>query len=250
MLEPLRIKSMTSDISKHMRKYHAKINKSDSDSYTEKIKCLKGVKLVVHHHSGNHSQCCIEDCLYLQIEKEENDLNSPRINQTFTKDDILELIMKRYCEISRFKGKHMDLSIAGQYLLAKIITSRLNEINLEKVGEILSSNCCENYFSVLTKYSHGKRINGDYTDTWRVQCAVVCGLISNPKFVLEIMEKLGVSPNEIRTESVAKLNTRKVYQKNTMLIKNNKTGAVYLSKFANTQLVRSNQASIGIKQIR
>ena len=46
-----------------------------------------------------------------------------------------------------------------------------------------------------------------------MQCAVVCGLISNPKFVLEIMEMLGVSPNEIRSESVALINVRKAYQK-------------------------------------
>ena len=74
-------------------------------------------------------------------------------------------------------------------------------------------NVCENFFSVLTKFSHGKRKNGDFTDTWRVQCLVVCGLISNPNFVNEIMESMGVSQNEIRTKSIEKLNALKIYQK-------------------------------------
>ena len=174
--------------------------------------CMKRIRSVVNHHSGNHNECNIEDCLFLQIKNEEEGFNQVRFEPKNV-EDLISLIKARYSEISRFKGKSMDLSIAGQSVLIEIITARLGEVNIDTVGKILSSNVCENYFSVLTKYSHGKRLNGNFTDTWRVQQAVVAGMIGNHKFVLEAMETLGVEQNEIRKRSSGKLIKRKLYQK-------------------------------------
>ena len=66
MLEPLRIKSMTSDISNHLRAYNKKKQEPNVDFVDLKQDCLKRIKSVVHHHSGNHDECNIEDCLFLK----------------------------------------------------------------------------------------------------------------------------------------------------------------------------------------
>ena len=94
-------------------------------------------------------------------------------------DELAELVLSKYAQKGRFKGQYMSISVAGQNVLIKIISTRLNGISIAIVAKILSSNVCENYFSVLTKFSHGKRKNGDFTDTWRIQQCVVAGLISN-----------------------------------------------------------------------
>ena len=73
-----------------------------------------------------------------------------------------------------------------------MITDRLGEVNIYAVKKMLSSNCCENYFSVLPKFSHGKRLNGIFTDTWRVQQAVAASMISNHMLVSNSMEFFGV----------------------------------------------------------
>ena len=61
-----------------------------------------------------------------------------------------EAIEKYYCAISRFKGETMDLSSEGQDILTQVILSRTTRGNIGSIAEILSSNGCENCFSVLT----------------------------------------------------------------------------------------------------
>ena len=58
---------------------------------------------------------------------------------------------------------------------------------------ILSSNCCKQYFGCLVKYSQGKRLNQDMTDTWRVLQYFVAGLQSNTNFTSDLSEKNWVS---------------------------------------------------------
>ena len=55
----------------------------------------------------------------------------------------------------------MDISINGEMALSKVITSRLNADNIDRLASIISSNCCEKYFGILVKYSQGKRLNLD-----------------------------------------------------------------------------------------
>ena len=73
----------------------------------------------------------------------------------------------------------MDISLTGQNEMKKVIISRLNSINLDKLDAILSSNGCENYSGVLVKFSQGKRLNLDQSDSWRVLQAFVAGLRSS-----------------------------------------------------------------------
>ena len=89
----------------------------------------------------------------------------------------------------------MDISLTGQSEMKKVIISRLNSINLDKLDAILSSNGCENYSGVLVKFSQGKRLNLDQSDSWRVLQAFVAGLRSNKSFTQTIRIKAGVLPS-------------------------------------------------------
>ena len=76
--------------------------------------------------------------------------------------DILRLhkqdIRKEYAKVSRFSGKAMSMGKIGQQTVYREITKRLNEGNIDRVSLAMSSNDCENYFGLLSKFSHGKRI--------------------------------------------------------------------------------------------
>ena len=89
----------------------------------------------------------------------------------------------------------MDISLTGQNEMKKVITSRLNSTNLDKLAAILNSNVCENYFGVLVKFSQSKRLNLDHSDSWRVLQAFVAGLRSNKSFTQTIRIKTGVLPS-------------------------------------------------------
>ena len=106
----------------------------------------------------------------------------------------------------------MDISVSGQNLLSKIILSRITTENIDRISSILSSNVCENYFSMLSKFTNGKRKNVDFSDLWRVQQAMVCGLKSNANFTSDILEKMGVLNSIIRENYMKQKNSEKVFQ--------------------------------------
>ena len=62
----------------------------------------------------------------------------------------------------------------------------------------MSSNCCEQCFGILVKYTQGKRIILDKTDTWRVLQYFVAGLSCNADFISDIFENLGVLTSPLR----------------------------------------------------
>ena len=76
--------------------------------------------------------------------------------------------------------------------VSKVITSRLNADNIDRLASILSSNCCEQYFGILVKYSQEKRLNLDKTDSWRVLQLFVAGLRSSANFTSDLYDKFGV----------------------------------------------------------
>ena len=92
----------------------------------------------------------------------------------------------------------MDMSIEGQMEMKKSISSRLSPELVEKLATILSSNCLENYFGVLVKFSQGKRINQDQTNSWCVLQVFVAGLRSNGNFTDEIHKPVGILPTKLR----------------------------------------------------
>ena len=84
--------------------------------------------------------------------------------------------------------------------------------NLDRIARILSSNCCEQYFGCLVKYSQGKRLNQDMTDSWRVLQYFVAGLRSNANFTSDLIEHIGLVPSHIRNEMKLKIKKNKEYQ--------------------------------------
>ena len=175
LLHPLRIKCMSSDISRFLRSYKKAIDVIGSVKNLERQKCLENLASVVPHHCGNHSKCKQEFCKYLQLAQARK-MSNDVCGTIEDKQAFVDEIEKKYCEISRFKGEIMDLSCEGQDILTKVILSRITIENINSIAEILSSNRCENYFSVLVKYTEGKRINMDASDSWRVLHAFVAGL--------------------------------------------------------------------------
>ena len=79
-----------------------------------------------------------------------------------TNDEVLNMFNKdinlEYAKISRFNGKVISMGKEGQAICYSEITKRLDETNIDRTAMSLSSNDCENFFGMITRYSHGKRI--------------------------------------------------------------------------------------------
>ena len=65
---------------------------------------------------------------------------------------------------------------------------------------------------MLSKFTHSKQKNVNFTDLWRVQQAMVCGLKSNANFTSDILEKIGVKSSNIREKYMQTKNAATVYQ--------------------------------------
>ena len=62
----------------------------------------------------------------------------------------------------------MDINERGQNKLKNIIMKRIAQDNINRLTNIMSSNLCELYFGILTKFTKGKRLNVDFSNTWRI----------------------------------------------------------------------------------
>ena len=73
-----------------------------------------------------------------------------------TEFEFLKAVEEQYAKISRFKGWCMDISERGQIELKKVILKRITQDNIDRLANIMSSNLCELYFGILTKFTEGK----------------------------------------------------------------------------------------------
>ena len=80
----------------------------------------------------------------------------------------------------------------GQNKVSRVITSRVTEKNVDRLAEILSSNQCENFFSIMVKYTEGKRRFLGQSDSLEVLVQFVAGIKSGVDMGSSIMEELGV----------------------------------------------------------
>ena len=233
LLDPNRIRSISADVSRHLRCYsnftreiiknsNCTIEQKSEEINKARDQCLQRIDSIVHHHCGNHTFCDKAHCVYKQIEFEVR--TAIRIQEEdkedaekTTEEDITEFIATRYKDKSRFMGNYMDISLEGQTELKSVIRKRLNVKNVDRLAKILSSNCCENYFSCLVKYSQGKRLNQDMTDEWRMLQYFVAGLRSNADFTSDLMTKLGLTESIVRNEMKALIKKRKSYDKERFL---------------------------------
>jgi len=84
--------------------------------------------------------------------------------------------------------------------------------NIDRISSILSSNCYEQYFGILVKYSQGKRLNQDKTDHWRMLQIFVAGLRSKTNFTSDLFVKVGVGKTDIGIDKWRRMETRATYQ--------------------------------------
>ena len=120
-------------------------------------------------------------------------------NSTKSDEEIIEESAAEVAELhaknGRFRGKHMSMGKKGQAAVMKEITDRLDFDSIDRVATISSSNRCENFFSVVAKYTHGKRLYYGRTDTFEVIQLYVAMTINNNKVEIEnkIRKILGVT---------------------------------------------------------
>ena len=82
--------------------------------------------------------------------------------------------------------------VLGRAKLINEIAKRLDMINIDRVALAMSSHRCENYFSVLVKFTCGKRIYFGRKDGWKVRCLYVAASITNKRLTDSIQKGLGV----------------------------------------------------------
>ena len=173
LLEPARIKTIVADISKSIKSYGETFKKLYVPTQTRdqqhpklaihRAATLKHIMNIVPHHCGDHHNC-LGDCNMIKLQRyavarhcaETGDkvTNAAEILPQYSKE-----VLVKYANESRFQGKSMSMSPAGVAAVNHEISKRLNDSNIDRVALTYSSNNCENFFGMLTKYSHGKRIN-------------------------------------------------------------------------------------------
>lgn len=151
LLENARIKAIISDIRSALTWY--KSHKGDDGA---KARCLGMIKAIPTHHCGNHSLCHWEDvCRYTEIRNQNPTWPEDKIQQEYASTAI------------RFGGRCMELSYDGVRVIQAELMRRFNDKNIDKIAEMSCSNDCEGFYSVLAKFSEGKRLNLEHTDLWR-----------------------------------------------------------------------------------
>jgi hypothetical protein len=120
----------------------------------------------------------------------------------------MEELATEYAGKACFGGKLLSVNEEGQNLISKVITSRVTVKNIDSLAEIISSNCCENYFSALVKYSHGKRLNLAQCDSWTVMCVFAAALLSNKDPVTQIMSDLGIKESTVYRSGMARIHKK------------------------------------------
>ena len=227
LLESARIKTMVADISRILRQYGLQYKSIGStlEAKTKLDECrertIKKIASIIPHHCGDHATCCYEDCKMIQLrrhfiaryrtefqDKDEDEVSNKEILRLHKQD-----IAREYARVSRFKGKVMSMGKVGQQRVYKEITTRLNASNIDRVALVLSSNDCENFFGMLAKYSHGKRIYFGQTDSWKVYQLLVAGLRSDDNFEDKILAHAGIASSYVRDVSTAKLVKKKQYHR-------------------------------------
>ena len=174
LLEPSRIKAISGDIRRHLCWYHKAKAKSKTASATDHVDnnhdhdeqacnlrkiCLEKINSIIAHHCGDHSGCRREDCVFLDCMHRVRSRYEVDHDGVIPEEVILQQTNKLYSKNARFRGKLLSLDAVAQKKVQNVISSRLNEKNVDRVAKLMSSNRCENFFSVLVKYTEGKRLN-------------------------------------------------------------------------------------------
>ena len=160
-LKPLRIKSLSSDMTRIVKDLHD----NENDPQARQV-CLDAIDALVLHHCDDHSKCKHEKyCTFRQIKKEHSDWNDQQVRE------------ERAKQTKRFNGVSMSLSKSGIELLQKIVSKRFNNDTIDVVAKCGCSNRCEGFWGHTIKHSEGKRVLGNGTNLWYMflQLCFCCG---------------------------------------------------------------------------
>ena len=230
LLDGARIKTITADISRALRDYGKQLRSEPPDSsgpeVDDRIKkyrnyAMKRIKAIIPHHCGNHEDCSYDDCNMVRLER--HFIAKYRVefegtaNEKVSDEDIIRMhkqdILREYAKLARFHGEVMSMGKKGQEKVANEIFKRLDETNINRVAMSLSSNGCENFFSMLVKFSHGKRLYFGQTDSWEVLQLLVVGLKSDDRIEDRIRAHAGILSSYVRDIGTAKLIEKKEYDR-------------------------------------
>jgi hypothetical protein len=157
LLEAPRIHVICGDLTRHLWTFHD-ILQSSLDTVTiskARDACLCAIDAIIPHHCGDHSLCTRSNCLYKKLELDVGAYFAA-MDQTATTKEFKQEVNHQYAEKARFKGVCMSISLEGRKKIAKVITSRVNEHNIDCIAELKSNNNCENYFTQIIKHTEGK----------------------------------------------------------------------------------------------
>jgi hypothetical protein len=78
-------------------------------------------------------------------------------NPHLSNEDFHEMVLDEYAKVARFKGAVIRMSKEGQAEVTNTFLKKINVLNIDILAQLKSSNPCERFFSVLTKWTEGKR---------------------------------------------------------------------------------------------
>ena len=149
-----RIKSMNADVSKALAEYQ----EIGIGNTVARKACLEQIEAIVPHHCGKHEKCKHEKwCTYVQVKSKHPDWNESQIAEEAARISTWP-----------FDGRNMSLSEDGISVLTAKLVWRFNDKTIDKCASGGCSNLSENFWNMNTKFSEGKRLNHDHTDSWEV----------------------------------------------------------------------------------
>jgi hypothetical protein len=193
LLEAPRIRVICGDLTRHLRTFHD-ILQSSLDTVTiskARDACLCAIDAIIPHHCGDHSLYTRSNCLYKKLELDVGAFFAA-MDQTAMTKEFKQEVNRQYAEKARFKGVCMSISLEGRKKIAKVITSRVNEHNIDLIAELKSNNNCENYFTQIIKHTKGKRRYLGQKNGLHALTGFIAAKSSNPDISAKIMSKLGV----------------------------------------------------------
>jgi hypothetical protein len=201
-----RIAMLNSDISQTLNNY-AENGVGDPAA---RQACIDQFAAIVRHHCGQHHLCKnAARCTYLKIKCEHPDWNHDRV-----------AVAAPAASSCPLEGRSMSLSEDGICTLVKENRKRFNDSTIDNIARRGCSNGAENIWSVVTKFSNGKRLNQDATDHYEVSNKIACIRIGDgnvEKAHDEVSVKLGLSVSSLETKHhiarQLKMNKKKAYNK-------------------------------------
>ena len=198
-LTNLRIKSLTSDVKAVVDDYQQNGFCND----VARKACLDQMLAIVPHHCGDHDKCTNEKwCKYLVVKNEYPDLDERKIAE--------EAMARSH---RPFGGKNMSLSHEGIETLTNKIRQRFNAKSIDRIARGGCSNLSESFWNMNTKFSEGKRLNEDHTDSYVVTnkltfCRIGDGNIEKTHYQVSNRLGLPITSTE-RKHQTAAAKTRK-----------------------------------------